>query len=167
MRQICNLDNLVRFRVGAHIFIDMKQCPKCNQDKQLSDFNKNSKRKDGLQRICKICSREQDNKSYTKSLTDNPGVRLERNKQTIKRKSEWINSFKSIGCNKCGEKRYWLLDFHHTDPNKKEGNIGSKTLSYDKLKKEIKKCVVLCSNCHRDFHYLERNDNITIQEYLK
>lgn len=145
----------------------MKQCPKCNQDKQLSDFNKNKNQKDGLQRVCKICSRERDSKSYIKSLTDNPGVRLERNKQTLKRKSEWINTFKLEGCKKCEEKRYWVLDFHHIYHNEKEGNIGTKNLSYNKLEKEIEKCVLLCSNCHRDFHHLERKDNITIQEYLK
>ena len=37
--------------------------------------------------------------------------------------------------------------------------------SLDKLKVESDKCKLLCSNCHREFHYLEKT-GITIQEYL-
>jgi len=32
--------------------------------------------------------------------------------------------------------------------------------------KEIEKCILLCSNCHREFHYFEKVNKITIQEYL-
>jgi predicted HNH restriction endonuclease len=32
---------------------------------------------------------------------------------------------------------------------------------------ELKKCIPICSNCHREFHYLEKQNNITIKEYLK
>jgi hypothetical protein len=145
----------------------MKQCPKCKQEKLLSEFNKNSRRVDGLQRICRTCTREADNKSYLKSYQTNSRTRLDRNTETLKRKSEWIDSFKVNGCSKCGEKRYHVLDFHHTDPTQKEINVGNKKGSYEKIEQEIKKCIVLCSNCHRDFHYLERSENITIEEYLK
>jgi predicted HNH restriction endonuclease len=31
---------------------------------------------------------------------------------------------------------------------------------------ELKKCIPLCSNCHRDFHYLEKKDGISIDEYV-
>jgi hypothetical protein len=33
-------------------------------------------------------------------------------------------------------------------------------------KEEIEKCIPLCSNCHRDFHYLEKKDGISIEEYV-
>lgn len=36
----------------------------------------------------------------------------------------------------------------------------------DSLKKEIDKCICLCANCHREFHYLEKQYGITIEEYL-
>jgi hypothetical protein len=37
-----------------------------------------------------------------------------------------------------------ILDFHHLDSSEK-----SSTTSIEKLKNEIKKCTVVCANCHR------------------
>ena len=31
---------------------------------------------------------------------------------------------------------------------------------------EIKKCVLLCANCHREFHTLQRQRNIPLKHYL-
>lgn len=47
------------------------------------------------------------------------------------------------------------LDFHHLKD--KEFNISNeiRNLSIENLKKEINKCVVLCSNCHRKLHYYD------------
>lgn len=70
---------------------------------------------------------------------------------------------------KCGESRGHLLDYHHLDPSTKENTIArltSNTSSVQKIEEEIGKCIVLCANCHRDFHYLENKNGITIQEYL-
>jgi len=48
------------------------------------------------------------------------------------------------------------LEFHHTEG--KNFDIGSNTkLSYDRLIKEVDKCTLLCSNCHKEIHHDERN----------
>lgn len=54
------------------------------------------------------------------------------------------------GYNKCIE----ALDFHHVDDQTKEFGIAhkGKTLSLEKVKTELDKCVLLCSNCHREVH---------------
>ena len=56
------------------------------------------------------------------------------------------------GYNKCVAS----LDFHHEDPTKKEYGISSNgsTISWEKLKIELDKCILLCANCHRELHYL-------------
>ena len=46
------------------------------------------------------------------------------------------------------------LEFHHLDPSKKDFAIGSKgyTRSWERVKKELDGCVLICSNCHREVH---------------
>jgi len=46
------------------------------------------------------------------------------------------------------------LDFHHIDPKEKEFGLSVKRLtrSWEKMKKELDKCVLICANCHREVH---------------
>jgi len=58
-------------------------------------------------------------------------------------------------CEFCGyNKSIKALEFHHKNPSEKEFNISKKgcTISIKKLKKEAKKCLLLCANCHREQH---------------
>ena len=73
-------------------------------------------------------------------------------------------------CAKCGESRGYVLDFHHLNPEQKENTIArmtSNNYELDKVYDEIKKCIVLCANCHREFHHFkQKNKQFTIQDYL-
>ena len=66
-----------------------------------------------------------------------------------------VNSYKlKKGCAHCGyNKEAVALDFHHEDRKDKIINVSAhwKTSwrQYQKMKKEIEKCIVLCANCHR------------------
>lgn len=55
-------------------------------------------------------------------------------------------------CIKCGySKSIWALDFHHRSD--KDLHIGDgNTRSFDKIRAELDKCDLLCSNCHRELH---------------
>ena len=46
------------------------------------------------------------------------------------------------------------LEFHHLDPNEKDFGIAHKgyTRSWEKVKIDLDKCVMLCANCHREVH---------------
>lgn len=59
------------------------------------------------------------------------------------------DSCKICGYNKCKN----ALEWHHLNPEEKD-NTPSKIMgrSWDKVKKELDKCVLLCSNCHREVH---------------
>ena len=62
-----------------------------------------------------------------------------------------------------------MLDYHHIDPSQKEDTIArmtSNNYSLDRVMNEIQKCVCLCANCHREFHYFEKNQGISIEDYL-
>ena len=72
-------------------------------------------------------------------------------------------------CAKCGDSRGYVLDFHHIDPNEKDIAISrmiSKNYTLEHIMNEIKKCVCLCSNCHREFHHFKKEKQITIDDYL-
>ena len=60
-------------------------------------------------------------------------------------------------CAKCGETRGYVLDFHHVNPEEKEGTIATmiaRNNMYSHIEDEIKKCICLCANCHREYHFL-------------
>jgi len=61
-------------------------------------------------------------------------------------------------CQNCGyNKCIWALDFHHKNGDKEE--CISKLISdfsKEKALKEVKKCILLCANCHRELHYGEK-----------
>ncbi len=55
------------------------------------------------------------------------------------------------GYNKCND----ALEFHHIDPNVKETHWGSMRANIKSLKeivREMKKCALVCSNCHKEIH---------------
>lgn len=59
-------------------------------------------------------------------------------------------------CCLCGFDLYpEALDFHHVNPEDKEYGIGSSNAATKALSKqlqELKKCVLVCANCHRGIH---------------
>ncbi len=68
----------------------------------------------------------------------------------------YINYKKTLKCVRCKENDYRCLEFHHK--GKKEKNISSAVSngwSIERIKKEMKKCIVLCANCHKREHYIE------------
>ena len=64
-------------------------------------------------------------------------------------------SYKGGCCQICGYDRcVEALEFHHLDPEQKEFGISSKgyARSWERVKREADKCIMLCANCHREFH---------------
>lgn len=56
-------------------------------------------------------------------------------------------------CLRCGyDKSLVALDFHHIDPEKKDFTISNDRFKLIEAIEEIKKCILICSNCHREFH---------------
>lgn len=76
--------------------------------------------------------------------------------RTVKRLKEAFGSKCGIcGYNKCLK----ALEFHHLDPSKKDFTLGSWRVvsKWSRLVEEVEKCVLICSNCHREVH-----DGITL-----
>lgn len=79
-----------------------------------------------------------------------------------RRKQELISLFDSKCC-LCGFNQFQeALEFHHVFPHLKEFNLsGGSARSLEKQLEEAKKCILVCSNCHRGIHAgkLEVPDN--------
>ena len=127
--------------------METKICTKCGKELPVDQFNWRDKNKGTRRSECKIC-----HSSYMKNK--------------YQEKKNIINQLKQKqSCAKCGDNRFYVLDYHHLDPNVKDMNISRMLSNRSNIKdveQEIDKCIVLCANCHREFHYL----NITIKEYL-
>ena len=76
----------------------------------------------------------------------------------------WAKKIKAIEylsgkCSKCGEDNIFTLSFHHKNPNEKECRVGEiLSLRWSRIETEIKKCVLLCENCHREEHFINTGD---------
>lgn len=124
-------------------------CPQCNQKKNIyNDFYWSGNKR--TRSICKNCVCENEKKKYQLKL------------------NEFEEYKKTLHCKKCGEKKFYLLDFHHRNPDEKDFTIAEKIrIPLDKLKKEIDKCDVLCANCHREWHYLNSHFQIIYDDWIK
>lgn len=90
--------------------------------------------------------------SQRRHYSRNKSGRLLLNKARFKELTELTNSIKSKGCILCPEKDICCLDFHHVNPEEKDLSIcraKQNGWSNERMLREIRKCVVLCSNCHR------------------
>jgi hypothetical protein len=129
----------------------VKNCFVCKSDMDTSEFGKCSKNKDGLSHKCKKCKREYDNKFHNKRSPEAKKSKNSNQKERIKKIRKFmVDYLKDKSCSQCSESRMPTLDFHHL--GNKEFNICDavrKGYSLDKIKKEIEKCSILCSNCHR------------------
>lgn len=58
-------------------------------------------------------------------------------------------------CSICGyDKCIAALECHHLDPTQKDTSIKDIISgSWSRIVKELDKCCLLCSNCHREHHY--------------
>ena len=70
----------------------------------------------------------------------------------VKKKQKAVD-FLGGKCVVCGYDKYnGALHFHHTDPTQKEDWGSSRNWGFDRLKKELIKCILVCGNCHAEIH---------------
>lgn len=109
---------------------------------------------------CQFCSKEFEylrvSSSIRKGCYDCLPLGRESDAALIRRLFK-LKMVKEFG-NKCyyckGEFHPAVFDFHHVNPSEKEFGFGDKTspLTWKRIEKEMKKCVMLCANCHRLHH---------------
>lgn len=114
-------------------------------------------------KICEICEKKFETKSSTRIYCyecSGESTRLDnstrKHQKTILRNNMKKQAVKLLGekCSICGyNKCIDALEFHHKNPNEKEFKIGSgNTMSWKEYKNEVSKCMLVCSNCHKEIH---------------
>jgi hypothetical protein len=114
---------------------DNRYCPRCKEIKPLPEFY-TRRNKEGSSVYCKPCTSNQTSERQRKL-------------------KELAVNYKGGCCIKCGYNKYnGALEFHHLDPSKKDFTIAHLNLHAfnEKIKKELDKCILVCSNCHREIH---------------
>jgi hypothetical protein len=111
----------------------------------------------------KYCSNKCKQKAHWYRVKEQTNTYHSQTKRALKRKLELIN-LRGGGCEKCGyNKNITALEFHHIDPNSKDGSLTARQLGNMNMNwiiNEFSKTKVLCSNCHREEH----NPNMTFDD---
>ena len=118
--------------------VEYKTCTKCNTSHPKTSFYRQSKAKDGYNTWCKVC--------IARGMRD---LARSRKKAAI----ELLGG----KCSSCGGIFHQsAYDFHHKNPTEKEGGIArmlqSFSINHPKVRQELEKCILVCSNCHRTIH---------------
>lgn len=139
-----------------HVHVERKTCTKCRLERDRTDFRSDIYRRDGLSPQCNTC-RSTKEKVWRDGNKDSIRRRVRvaaiRAKQECRRFA--VEYLLSHPCVDCGESDLLVLDFDHLEPALKRYSISkllsgtTNSTSLKRVKSEIEKCVVRCSNCHR------------------
>jgi len=110
----------------------------------------------------KFCSNKCKQKDHYQRLSGQTNTYLSQTRRGLSRKVYLIDQ-RGGGCEVCGyNKNIGALEFHHKDPNGKDGGLDMRRLSNSTMEwiaEEFAKCEVRCSNCHREHHHPELDIN--------
>ena len=74
-------------------------------------------------------------------------------KKRRKKKKELAIQYKGGKCAICGYSKYnGALEFHHLESKDFGLGMSGLTRSWERTKNELDKCLLVCSNCHREIH---------------
>lgn len=106
-----------------------------------------------MQSTCRRCEKSyvyDRGKGHRKTICNSCNVVIARQRQK-ERAVEHMGGC----CFICGYKKHHnALEFHHQDSEEKDFNLalGGYCRSWERVLKELEKCIMVCSNCHREIH---------------
>ena len=104
-------------------------------------------------KVCRSTVKKYGGSKYTPACK---GIKVSRKKAVYNwRRKAKKKALELMGgmCQNCGyNKCARSLTFHHVNPMEKDFNIAGISISWHKIKMELKKCVLVCSNCHGEIH---------------
>ena len=143
----------------------MKKCRKCLIVKPDSLFYPRYKgdttKRDTLCKACKTRIRV----AYNYSTGEGIELRKRKRKETRNKLLQELINLLGGQCSKCNTKfPICVYDFHHTQEKKFSISMAVTNKKKVLVLEELKKCVLLCANCHRVTHMEAMNDLIRTTE---
>ncbi len=133
----------------------VKICTKCGKTKYFRSFyrRKRGSRSGKYYEKCKECMKLRGRKYYHDNRDRQLHLALLRRHKAYLEKRAFTIKAKDKPCADCGIKySHYVMDFDHKEDSEKINDISymmTRNWSLEKIKKEILKCEVVCSNCHR------------------
>jgi hypothetical protein len=122
-------------------------CVTCKQDKVTKEFGWRNKAKRIRNPRCKACQRDYAKAHYTA----NKAYYAERNRARQQEMQDYVRGLKEntpcADCNNCYP--HYVMDFQHLRDKSTGVSKLVRTSTLKRVKEEIDKCVLVCSNCHR------------------
>jgi hypothetical protein len=132
---------------------ECKWCGDCGAFRSVLEFSYKIRDRGVFQSYCKVCQRRRSHEHYLRNAADYKS-RIARNNLRIRTSNrERLHEYLRLQhCVDCGHRDMRVLEFDHRDPVTKRldvSNLVSKAYSWKAILEEIKKCEVVCANCHR------------------
>jgi hypothetical protein len=126
-------------------------CSRCKISKPADEFNFRNRAKGVRHIYCRECGKEFTRNHYRR----NRRQYIERSMRANVRRREFMREMKSRPCADCGvQYPYYVMDFDHREGEEKVFEMNRVSyVTLGALKREIEKCDVVCSNCHRERTY--------------
>jgi len=123
----------------------VKRCGSCKNDKDISEFHRNKKARDGHRNRCKECVREYHQMHYAQ----NKQRYVDQSSSRQKKLRDFVWDLKRTPCFDCKiEYPPWVMQFDHL--RDKDMGVGKLTYfgSKERILREAAKCEIVCANCH-------------------
>lgn len=116
-----------------------------------------------MEKVCEICNQVFETSSVSRiycqecsGQSTRASNETRKHQKTVLRRNMKLKAIELLGgkCSLCGyDKCIDALEFHHKNPKEKDFKLGSgNTTSWKQYQSEIKKCILVCSNCNKEIH---------------
>jgi len=129
----------------------MKQCPRCKEHKDASDYYRLLNGSNRCGPYCKPCQKEYCKAHYQRNKALHNQRRYANQRRYLCRNRALVTYLATHACVDCGEHDAVVLEFDHVTKEKflEIAEMVSRAYSLQRIKFESQKCEVRCANCHR------------------
>lgn len=139
--------------------METKVCTKCGPPAQpIENFGWKDRLRGKRHAVCKTCTAVRSSNWYYENQ-DRQKENVKNNNQQYRQNArDYVFEYLSTHpCSICGETDPVVLEFHHLGEKDNEvSRLMGRGASLEALIREIKKCSVVCANCHRRITAEER-----------